>query len=76
MRRDIALWLRRLDKLIKLMPDDVEAHVGYNSISVYPRGRLNKHMASLDNGYGIADDGTEIGHIITDGRLIPYSEGS
>ena len=76
MRPDISEWVKKLNKVLSEMPPGIEAHVGYKSISVYPRGRLKDHLASSKNGFGIENDGTEIGYIITDGRLIPYSEDS
>jgi len=76
MSREIDNWLRRAKRLLKDMPRDVEVHVGYNSLTVYPKGRMNQHMGSIENGFGIPSDGTMIDEIETDGRLIPYSEGS
>ena len=72
--KETSLWLKKLGQVIEAMPDGIEAHIGYRTISAYKSGRLVRHM-KVNDGFGISD-GSEIGVIHTPSSFIPYSEGS
>ena len=72
--REVKMWCKKLQRLMDKMPPGIEAVVIYNSIDIYPSGRLSAHLDSPQGGFGIGDDGTRISSINTDERVIPYGE--
>jgi hypothetical protein len=50
-------------------------YVSHGTVSIYESGRMDEHMYSENDGWGI-NDGSEIDWFETTPNLIPYSEGT
>ena len=71
-KREIDNWIRRMERCYAAIPEGLEAHVGYSSISLYPKGALE----ASHQEYNSCDVGEAEGCAITGHNLIPYSEGT